>query len=45
MKKKRKGFTLTELIAVVIILAVLGLIGIPSYNSLRRQTLETQYEM
>ena len=44
VKKKRKGFTLTELIAVVIILAVLGLIGIPSYNSLRRQTLETQYE-
>ena len=44
MNKKRKGFTLTELIAVIVILGVLGLLGIPAYNTIRKQTLETQYE-
>ena len=44
MKKKGKGFTLTELIAVIIILGLLGLIGIPAYNTIRKNTLQKQYE-
>jgi len=43
MKKKKKGFTLTELIAVIAVLALLLLIGIPAYNSIRKRTLEKQY--
>ena len=43
MNKKRKGFTLTELIAVIVILALLALIGIPAYNSIRAKVLENQY--
>ena len=44
MKKKKKGFTLVELIAVIVILAILALIGIPAYNSIRSKTLQKQYE-
>lgn len=44
MKKKKKGFTLTELIVVIVILAVLLLIGIPAYNSIRARILEKQYQ-
>ena len=44
MKKRKKGFTLTELIAVIVILAILSLIGIPAYNKIRTNTLEKQYD-
>jgi len=44
MKKKKKGFTLTELIAVIVIIALLALISIPAYNSMRKKTLEAQYK-
>jgi len=44
MKKKKKGFTLVELIAVIVILAFLALIGIPAYNSIRSRTLQKQYD-
>ena len=43
MNKRKKGFTLTELIAVIVILALLALIGIPAYNSIRSNILENQY--
>ena len=42
--KKKKGFTLIELIVVIVILAVISLIGIPAYNAIRKNVLETQYE-
>jgi len=44
MRKKRKGFTLIELIAVVAIIALILLIAIPAYNSIRKRTLQKQYE-
>ena len=42
--KKRKGFTLTELIAVIVILTVIVLIAVPAYTAIRKRMLETQYE-
>lgn len=44
MKKKKRGFTLTELIGIIVILAVIALITVPSYNSVRKKTLEKQYK-
>lgn len=44
MNLNNKGFTLTELIAVIVILAILALVGIPAYNTISRQTMERQYE-
>lgn len=44
MKGRKKGFTLTELIAVIVILAIIALVGIPAYNTIRSRTLEKQYD-
>ena len=40
MKKKRKGFTLAELLIVVAIIAVLVAIGIPIFTSLLEKSRE-----
>ena len=41
--KKKKGFTLTELIAVIAILAVVALIGVLVYKSLVKKIREREY--
>lgn len=41
---KKNGFTLVELLGVIAILAVLISISIPVYNSVKKVTLEKQYE-
>lgn len=43
MNKKKKGFTLIELIVVIAILAILAAIAIPLYNSSRTKSANTAH--
>ena len=40
---KKKGFTLTELIGTIVILSIIILLGIVSYNQIRENILNSQY--
>ena len=42
--KNKKGFTLTEVIAVIVILAVIILLAMAGYNGVTRKVKETTYE-
>lgn len=43
-KKNRKGFTLTELLAILVILGVIVAIAVPSYNNLSKKFRNNYYE-
>src|SRR5574344_1743686 len=43
-KKKQLGFTITELLADIVILGILIGIAIPVYNKIRKNVLDTQYK-
>ena len=43
-KKKKKGFTLTELLAVIAILAIIMGIGIATFVNIRDSVLKKEYE-
>jgi len=42
--KNRKGFTLTEVIVVIVLIAAVTLIAVPAYNNIRSRVLESQYK-
>ena len=42
--KNRKGFTLTEVIVVIVLIAAVTLIAVPAYNNIRSRVLENQYK-
>src|SRR5574344_2162739 len=41
---KNKGYTITELLAVIVILGILISIGVTAYNGIKKDTLETTYK-
>ena len=43
MVKKRNGFTLVELLAVILILGILGLIAVPSINGIMKNSKKDTY--
>lgn len=43
MKREKKGFTITELLAVIVIIGIIGTIGVTSYNKVKSNVLEKQY--
>ena len=42
--KRSKGFTILELIATIGVMAVIVLIAVPAYTSIRKRVLESQYK-
>ena len=44
MKRKRKAFTLIELIIVIAIIAILSAIAIPRYNNAKTKAADTAHE-
>ena len=42
--KNKKGFTLAELLAVIVILAIIAGIAVPAYNRIKSKTNEKQYK-
>ena len=44
MKKNRKGFTLVELIAVIVVIAIISTIAIVSYTTITQRTKEKEYD-
>ena len=41
---KKRGFTLTEMIAAIVILAIIIALGIVTFNGIRNSILEKDYE-
>ena len=42
--KKKNGFTLVELLAIIVILGIIGLIGVSVYNNVQKEASNKLYE-